>query len=114
VSRISDYVIEYHGRKVNSIKTGFRRACKEAGIEDCSPHVLRHTSASHMVMASVPLAEIARTLGDSEAMIEKVYGHHSPDYQKRATDALVGETATLTQKPRQRPTKNKQNRHTDR
>jgi integrase len=87
--RICDYVIEYHGRKVNSIKTGFRRACREAGIAECSPHVLRHSSASHMVMAGVPLAEVARMLGDTEAMVEKVYGKWAPDYLRRAADALV-------------------------
>ncbi len=44
-----------------------------------------------MVMAGVPLAEVARMLGDSEAMVEKVYGKHSPDYLRRAADALAGE-----------------------
>jgi integrase len=83
-------VIEYHGRKVNSIKTGFRRACKEAGIEDCSPHVLRHTSASHMMMERVPTIIIARILGDTVAMVERVYGHHHPDFLAEGVDALVG------------------------
>lgn len=87
--RLSDRVIEYHGQPVASIKTGFRRACREAEIVECSPHVLRHTAASHMVMAGVPLAEVARMLGDTEAMIEKVYGKHSPDYLRRAADALA-------------------------
>ena len=90
LASISDYVIEWHGRKVNSIKTGFRNACREAGITDCSAHTLRHTAASHMVMAGVPVAEVARMLGDSEAMVEKVYGKHSPDYLRRAADALAG------------------------
>jgi integrase len=109
---ISDYVIEYHGRKVESVHTGFRRACQEAGIADCSPHVLRHTAASHMVMAGVPLAEVARMLGDSEAMVEKVYGKHSPDYLRRAADALA-QTAAVSQKPQFRIIKNQQNRRTE-
>lgn len=45
---LSDYVIEWNGRKVKSIKTGFRNAYKEVGIADCSPHVLRpYGSKSH-------------------------------------------------------------------
>jgi integrase len=88
--RLSDYVIEYRGRKVESIMHGFRRACQEAGIADCSPHVLRHTAASHMVMDGVPLAKVARILGDSEAMVERVYGHWAPDYLQEGTDALAG------------------------
>src|SRR5437588_642800 len=66
-------------------------ACARAGLEDCSPHVLRHTAATHMVMARVPLAEIARLLGDSEAMVERTYGKHSPDYLRGAVDALAGD-----------------------
>ncbi|HEX4123600.1 MAG TPA: tyrosine-type recombinase/integrase, partial [Tepidisphaeraceae bacterium] len=74
-----------------SIKKGFAAACERAKIDDCSPHVLRHTAATHMVMARVPLAEIARMLGDSEEVVERVYGKHSPDYLRRAADALADE-----------------------
>jgi len=88
---LTDHVIEQHGRPVASIKKGFAAACARAGIEDCSPHVLRHTAATHMVMARVPLAEIARLLGDSEAMVERTYGKHSPDYLRGAVDALAGD-----------------------
>jgi integrase len=84
------HVIEYRGKSVKSIRKGFADACARAGIEDCSPHTLRHTAATHMVMAGVPLSEIARMLGDSEAVVERVYGKHDPDYLRRAADALAG------------------------
>ncbi len=87
------HVVEWHGKRLLSVKRGFAAACARAGIEGCSPHVLRHTAATHMVMARVPLAEIARLLGDSEEMVERVYGKHSPDYLKDATDALAGDVA---------------------
>jgi integrase len=83
----SDYVIEYHGKQVASVKTGFRRLCKDNGIK-ASPHVLRHTAATWLVMDGVPLAEVARLLGDSEKTVEKVYGKHAPDYLRRAVNAL--------------------------
>jgi integrase len=86
---VSDHVIEFRGKPVMSIKTGFAKASRRAGIS-CAPHVLRHTAASHMVMAGVPLAEVARMLGDTEAMIEKTYAKHSPDFLRRAADALAG------------------------
>lgn len=35
-------------------------------------------------MSGVPLAEVARLLGDSEKTVERVYGKHSPDYLKGA------------------------------
>ena len=83
----SDYVVEYHNRQVASVKGGFRRLCKECGIT-ASPHVLRHTAATWLVMDGVPLAEVARLLGDSEKTVEKVYGKHAPDYLRRAVNAL--------------------------
>lgn len=83
----SVYVIEYHYKQVASVKTGFRRLCKQCGII-ASPHVLRHTAATWLVMDGVPLAEVARLLGDSERTVEKVYGKHAPDYLRRAVNSL--------------------------
>jgi integrase len=88
---VSDHVIEFRGKPVSSIKTGFARASRRAAI-DCTPHVLRHSAATHMVMAGVPMIEIARMLGDTVAMIESTYGKHSPDFLRRAADALAGDT----------------------
>jgi hypothetical protein len=51
-----------------------------------------------MVMAGVPMVEIARMLGDSVAMIEKVYGKHHPEFLRRAADALAGETGPREQR----------------
>ncbi len=87
---VSEYVIEFRGRPVASIKTGFAAARRRAGIVDCSPHVLRHSAATHMVMARVPMVDIARMLGDTVAMVEQVYGHHSPEFLKQAADVLAG------------------------
>ena len=83
----SNFVIEYHNKQVASVKSGFRRLCKDCGIT-ASPHVLRHTAATWLVMDGVPLAEVARLLGDSEKTVEKVYGKHAPDYLRRAVNAL--------------------------
>ena len=83
----TDHVIEFHGKRLQSIKIAFRRLCKECCIK-ASPHVLRHTAATWLVMDGVPLSEVARLLGNSEAMVEKVYGKHSPDYLRRAVGVL--------------------------
>lgn len=82
------YVIEYHGRPAKAIRKGFRAACRRAGLTGVSPHTLRHTAATWAVIAGTPLSEVARLLGDREETVERVYGHHSPDYLKRATGAL--------------------------
>jgi integrase len=84
----TDWIIEYGGSRVLSVKNGFKAACGRAGIEGATPHVLRHTSATWMAMAGVPMAEIARVLGNSEAICEKVYAKYHPDYLRRAVAAI--------------------------
>jgi len=81
------HVIEYHSKPCREIKIAFHRLSKDCNIK-ASAHTLRHTAATWMVMAGVPLAEVARVLGDSEKTVEKVYGKHAPDYLRRAVGAL--------------------------
>jgi len=83
------YVIEHAGEKVASVKTGTRAAARRANLPGVTPHVLRHTAATWMAMAGVPMIEIARMLGHRDSRItERVYAKHSPDYLRRAVDAL--------------------------
>lgn len=84
---LTDHVIEFNGKPIRSLKKSFSKLCKENNIK-ASPHVLRHTAATWMVMDGVPLAEVARLLGDSERTVEKVYGKHAPDYLRRAVGVL--------------------------
>ena len=52
--------------------------CRAARIrpEDGSFHILRHTAASHLVMAGVPLNVVAHNLGHSSTlMTERHYAH---------------------------------------
>jgi integrase len=83
----SDYVIEYYGKQIACVRLAFTRLCKECGMK-ASPHVLRHTAATWLVTDGVPLSEVARLLGNSEAMVERVYGKHTPDYLRRAVNVL--------------------------
>lgn len=84
------HVIEYRGKPVWSIKTGFRAAVRRAELKHCTPHDLRRTCATWMVQDGIPVGQVARFLGDSEEMIEKVYGQHSPDYLRAAARSLEG------------------------
>lgn len=58
---------------------------KATGI---SPHVLRHTAATQMARAGVPLFDIADVLGNTVAMVEKVYGHHCRERQRAAVNRI--------------------------
>jgi integrase len=81
-------VVEYAGGEIASIRHALDRAAARAGLTGVTPHVFRHTAATWMAQAGVPLWEIAGMLGNTTAMIEQVYGHHSPDHLSRAARAL--------------------------
>ena len=86
----TDYVIEYTARPVGGVSRGFAAAVKRAGLNPAlTPHVLRHSAATWMAQAGVAMFQVAGFLGHSSvAMVEKVYGHHSPDFMSQGRDAL--------------------------
>lgn len=84
----SAFVVEHGSDKIATVKTGIGAAAKRAKLQGVTPNVFRHTAATWMVQRNVPFPMIARWLGNSAAMIEKVYGHHSPEWLRRAGDAL--------------------------
>lgn len=59
----------------------FMDAAARAGLgDDVTPHVLRHSRATHMLQDGVPLWAVANLLGDKVTTVEKTYGTHCPDY----------------------------------
>jgi integrase len=58
------------------------KACVAANITPAAGfHIIRHTAASHMVMAGVPLNVVAGNLGHaSTVMTERHYAHLAPSY----------------------------------
>lgn len=86
---MSDYVVEWAGRRLGSLKRGFARAVELAGLENVSPHVLRHTAASRMAAAGVPMTQIAAVLGHSDSRTsERIYAKFSPTHLRGAVDSL--------------------------
>jgi len=86
----TDHVIEWAGQPVKSIKRAFRAAVIRAGLDKAvTPHVLRHTAASWMAEAGIPMSEIAAVLGHRDSRTtERVYARYSPEYLQRAVRAL--------------------------
>jgi integrase len=77
------YVIHYRGAPVDKQRRSWAAAREKAGLSaEITPHVLRHTAATWMMQAGVDLWDAASYLGMSTAMLEDVYGHHHPDFQK--------------------------------
>src|SRR6202040_1635406 len=55
---------------------------------DVTPHTLRHTAITWQAQLGVPPHEICGFFGITLEVFERVYGHHHPDYQSNAVNAL--------------------------
>ncbi len=59
-----------------------------AGIEGCRWHDLRHTFASHLVMAGVDLSTVQACLGHSQQTMTQRYVNLAPNHVKKAVRML--------------------------
>lgn len=59
----------------------FRTHLEKLGLgAKAFPHVLRHSRATHLLQSGVQIYDVAKLLGDTVATVQRVYGHHCPDY----------------------------------
>lgn len=83
------HFVEWQGEAVKSVKTGFRTAVGLAKLPGrVTPHTFRHTAATWLMREGVDVWEVAGFLGMSEATLRRVYGHHHPDFQMAAANAI--------------------------
>ncbi|MBI4532086.1 MAG: site-specific integrase [Candidatus Latescibacteria bacterium] len=61
---------------------------KHAGIPGLTPHVLRHSFASHLVMAGVDLVTVKELLGHTDIATTMRYAHLAPDHKRLAITKL--------------------------
>jgi len=76
------------GGRIVDVRTGFRNACKRAGLIDLHFHDLRHTFASQFVMAGGDLYILKEILGHKSLAMTTRYSHLSPTYKIRAIDRM--------------------------
>jgi len=107
----TDYVIEHGGRRLKSIKDGFRWAMERAGIgwylrdesgeirrnkkgqplfrTDVTPHTIRHTVATWLDERAIATTRTAQLLGHEDEMTtKKHYTHASVEVLRPVVEAL--------------------------
>lgn len=84
-----------NGEWYGNIRKAFEGARKRAGIVDFRFHDLRHTFASHLVMAGVDLRTVQELLGHKSFEMTLRYAHLSPEHKKAALDVLGKRLVTL-------------------
>ena len=86
----SDYVFpgKVQGKPYYDLFRHFERAVKAAKLERVNFHTLRHTAASHLVMAGVDLATVQEIMRHKTITMTLRYAHLSPAHKRSAVDAL--------------------------
>ena len=93
----SPYVfVDAEGKRLKDVKRSFHTACRKAGIKDFRFHDLRHTFASHLVMAGIDITTVKDLLGHKTLTMTLRYAHLAPSHRVKAVDILA---QTLTGNP---------------
>jgi integrase len=86
----SDYV--FHdpatGKPYKDVGRSFTAACRRAKIIDFTLRDLRHTFASHLVMAGVDLTTLKELLGHKDIRMTLRYAHLAPSHKVKAVTVL--------------------------
>jgi integrase len=75
----------------DAIYKPFRRICADAGLDpaEWTVHHLRHSHASHLLLAGVPIIEVSRRLGHANPSITlQLYSHYVNDHAGMSVGAI--------------------------
>ncbi|MCU1242402.1 MAG: integrase family protein [Candidatus Acidoferrum typicum] len=79
------------------------QAAAKAGVIKVTPHTLRHTFASRLVMAGENLASVQELLGHSDVETTMIYVHLSPHHLQSAVEKLVAPPVNATETAKKPP-----------
>lgn len=82
------FAVEVDGQRVGSLKTAWRTALAEAGIDHCTRHDLRRTAITWAMQAGIDKWAASGFYGVSLDILGTTYGHHHPDHLQGALDAI--------------------------
>jgi integrase len=72
-----------------SVTSAWRAMATRAGLSGVRLHDLRHTAATMLLAAGVPVRDVSDALGHSSPTITLgVYSHSVPEGSRRVTDAM--------------------------
>lgn len=84
------FISPKHAREtcVNIINHSMSRIIERHNLKYVTPHGLRHTHATILIKQRIPVTTIAERLGNTPAMIYKIYGHNLEELEREASSAF--------------------------
>lgn len=82
------FVVEDRGFRVGDIRKAWSHAVQIAGLENVTPHTLRHTAITWALQGGATIWDCAGYFGASVETIQRTYGHHAPDHMESAVKAM--------------------------
>ena len=79
------------GGKLDNINKAWNAVVKDAGIKSFRFHDLRHSFASKLVMAGIPLNTVRELMTHGDIAMTLVYAHLSPSHKEDAINQVFGE-----------------------
>ncbi len=86
--------------KFKDLSRAFEGACRRSGLEDVTFHTLRHTFASRLAQAGVPLNTVRELLGHGDMTVTMRYAHLAPNNLREAVQVLVKEASNMEKRTR--------------
>jgi len=77
------------GKPYHTLLKPFRKALTEAGLPRIRIHDLRHSFASNLVIAGMPLNVVQELLGHRDITTTMIYAHLAPNAKRTAVDSLM-------------------------
>ena len=85
----SYYVFNHNKKKILSVTRSFATAVKRAGLPHCTPHNLRHTFISNLIVKESMDFETVMTLtGHKDISVLKIYTHSNDKARLKAVEKL--------------------------
>lgn len=82
------HVVSFKGAPIDRIDKAFRAAVQRAGLEDVTPHTLKHTAVTWAFMRGMTLEDATAYFATSRETLENVYRSYSPDALKNAAGIM--------------------------
>lgn len=86
--RDGSYVVSIDGAKIGNIRKAFNGAAKRAGLNDVTPHTLKHTAVTWAFMIGMTLEQAVDFFATSRDTLEDVYRSYSPEAQREAAGLM--------------------------